>query len=79
MTDNQDVSPVVYYGNRGDFRVACYGGLVGLLPLTQRAWDWAKANLPAETRRWSHAFAVEPRAIDDILAAVTEDGLTVEE
>lgn len=60
-----------------DFETSDHGSVVLLTPHTEAAREWAGEYLPDDAPRFGHAYAVEHRYIDDIVAGIQSDGLTV--
>jgi hypothetical protein len=61
-----------------DFNLEGGGSIYTLLPLTAQAKEWVADNLPDEALRFGDAICIEHRYIDDILAGLLNDGLTLQ-
>lgn len=60
-----------------DFTVENHGSIVLLRPHSDAAREWAKEHLPHDVMTFGHAFVVEPRYLDDLVAGIQNDGLVV--
>jgi hypothetical protein len=63
-----------------DFTFTYDGGTIATLqPNTEVASDWIEDNVRADRHNYlGSALAIEHRYIDDILAGIVDDGLTIE-
>jgi hypothetical protein len=65
------------FAQQRDFDFVHHGSITILTPLTTDAHDWVEEHIPQDAARWGqHSIAIEPRYVGDIIAAITEDGLT---
>jgi hypothetical protein len=64
---------------KNDFTFQNHGSICILEPVTRRAKAWAQEFIlqNEETQYWGAGIVVEPRYIDDIIAGLFGDGLTV--
>jgi hypothetical protein len=63
--------------NSPDFEVDGGGSVYLLRPLTPAAREWVDEHISQDAQRLGNAVAVEHRYIEDIVAGVQRDGLTV--
>lgn len=61
-----------------DFYLSDHGTICLLWPSSEAAQQWAEQHLPPDRMRHVHSTVVEHRYIADILAGISEAGLTVE-
>ena len=60
-----------------DFEVNDQGSIVLLTPMTESATDWVADNLPSDAMTFGLSIVIEHRYAQDILAGISDDGLTV--
>jgi hypothetical protein len=65
-------------GDRADFGVNDQGSIFLLRSYTDVARDWIDENIGDFAQWWCGALVVEHRYIDNIIAGLQGDGLTVE-
>lgn len=62
-----------------DFRIANHGSIVMVEPVTQPAKQWVEDNVQLEGWQWmGPAFSCDPRMVDNLVAGIEADGLSVE-
>jgi hypothetical protein len=61
-----------------DFTLQPEGTLAVLYAYSEAADTWCKEHLPDDAMRWAGGIVVEHRYVQDIVAGIAEDGLTVE-
>jgi hypothetical protein len=62
---------------KADFEVIGGPSVYLLRPMNDGARSWAEEHLPEDRTTWGGAIAVEHRYIDDIVAGIRGDGMTV--
>lgn len=61
-----------------DFIVTDQGSVVGLTPNTEQARVWLDENVQSEGWQWlGHTLWIDHRMAENILAGVTDEGLTI--
>lgn len=60
-----------------DFIVNNHGTLFTLHPLTPAAQEWIEEHLPEDRMHWAGGVVIEHRFVQDIVAGIQADGLTV--
>ncbi len=61
-----------------DFTVQNEGTIFLLTPVSDLAVDWAEHHLPQDSQHFGGSIVVEHRYIENIVAGIQNDGLTVE-
>ena len=61
-----------------DFSIQNEGTIYLVHPQTAAAEDWFADNIPDDAQQFGRALVVEHRFIRDLVAGITNDGLTVE-
>lgn len=61
-----------------DFLFKNHGSICLLFPQTSEAVNWVDENVGDDRTNYCSGFVVEPRYVDDLIAGITGDGLTVE-
>lgn len=61
-----------------DAEVQNEGSIFLLRPLSENAKQWVNEHLPEDRQTFGNAVVVEHRYIEDIVAGMQADGLTVE-
>lgn len=60
-----------------DFEISSHGSIWLLVPISVAASQWVADHLPADTPMFGAAFAIEHRYVDDIVAGIQQDGLSI--
>jgi hypothetical protein len=61
-----------------DFEFADHGSICLLVPISPDANDWVSEHIPDDAMRWGAcAIVIEPRYVDDVLAGILDEGLTI--
>ena len=61
-----------------DFRFSDFGSVCLLTPLTSAAREWCDDYLPPDRLTLGYGIAIQPRAVEAIVNAINEAGLTGE-
>jgi hypothetical protein len=62
-----------------DFSLSDHGSVALVTPLSPSAREWVDENVSLESWQWvGGSFACDPRYVDDLVAGITGDGLTIE-
>ena len=60
-----------------DFSFINHGSLTVLIPHSAAAAAWLDEHISSDALSWAGGVVIEPRYADPILAAIEDDGLTV--
>ena len=61
-----------------DFSVSnLHGSICILTPLSDAASEWLDENLDPDHQTWGRGVVVEPRYLEDLVAGIAGDGLTI--
>ncbi len=63
---------------RVDFEIQDEGTVFLLTPVSDLAVDWADHHLPQDSQHLGGSIVIEHRYIENIVAGIQNDGLTVE-
>ena len=64
-------------GHLRDFLFADHGSVTLLTPITAGARAWIIEHVSQDVTYFGRSVVIEPRYVDDILAGIDGDGLTV--
>lgn len=60
-----------------DFQVQNHGSIVLLEPISVQASEWLELHIGDDAQFWGNSVVVEPRYLQNIVAGIRDDGLTV--